>query len=72
MWHFNMKYLQSLLTHWKTSTGGIITILFALWLMEVRYVPTNTLYFNVVYVWPESFFGIVAGIALIYAKDHDK
>ena len=57
---------------WKTTILGVIAIGFGLWLMHVRYVPSNTLRFNLVYVWPESFSLIFAGIGLVHAKDHDK
>ena len=55
---------------WRTTTLGIIAIVFALWLMKVNYVPSQTLYFNLAYVWPAELAIIIAGIGLIHARDH--
>jgi hypothetical protein len=57
---------------WKTSLLGAGSILLGLWVLRVVYVPNNTLYFNICYVWPGAFSLIVAGIGLIHAKDHDQ
>jgi hypothetical protein len=55
---------------WRTTTLGIVTILFALVVARVTYVPTNTLYFNLFYVWPPAISMLMAGIGLIHARDH--
>jgi hypothetical protein len=55
---------------WRTTTLGIASILFGLWLMKITYVPGQTLYFNLVYVWPAEFGLILAGVALIHTRDH--
>ena len=55
---------------WKTTLLGIVSILFGIWTAHVHYVPTAQLYFNICYVWPSSIGLIMAGIGLIYARDH--
>jgi hypothetical protein len=55
---------------WRTTTLGVFAILFGLWLAHVTYVPSNTLKFNVIYVWPSSIALVLAGIGLVHARDH--
>jgi hypothetical protein len=57
-------------TSYRTSILGVVAILFGLWLMRVHYVPNQTLYFNVVYVWPVEFGIILAGWGLLHSCDH--
>lgn len=40
--------------------------------MDVTYVSTNTLYFNVCYVWPGAIALLIVGVALLLAADADK
>lgn len=60
-----------MIKHWKTSLLGVISILLGFWVMHVTYVPSNTLQFNIQYVWPGALALVFAGIGLIHAKDHD-
>jgi hypothetical protein len=55
---------------WRTTTLGMAAILLGLWVMRVTYVPSNTLYFNIVYVWPGAWALIISGIGLVNARDH--
>jgi hypothetical protein len=61
-----------MIRHWKTSLFGLLCIIWGLWLAHVTYVPTNTLRFNLVYVWPAAELFLITGLGLIHAKDHDK
>jgi hypothetical protein len=55
---------------WRTTTFGILSILYGLWVAKVTYVATNTLPFNLCYVWPGAIALILVGIGLIHARDH--
>jgi hypothetical protein len=61
-----------MLKSWKTSLLGSCAICLGTWLMHILYVPGNTLYFNICYVWVGPISLIISGCALILAKDHDK
>jgi hypothetical protein len=55
---------------WRTTTFGLLSIVYGLWLAKVTCVPTNTLRFNPCYVWPGAIALILIGIGLIRARDH--
>ena len=55
---------------WITTTIGIIAILMGLRSMWITYVPTQTLYFNLFYVWSGQCALIFCGWIGIHAADH--
>jgi len=56
--------------HWRTTALGVAAIIVGIWSAHVTYVPTQTLYFNIVYVWTGQIGLIVAGLIGIFASDH--
>lgn len=61
---------RAVVYHWKTSVFGLVCLALGVVSMSHTYVETNTLCFNVVYVWPGAFALIAAGILGICAADH--
>ena len=59
-----------MIKHWRTSLLGLAAIGVGLWSMHATYVATNTIYFNVVYVWPGQLALLLVGAGLLYAADH--
>ncbi len=55
---------------WRTTTFGVLSILYGGWVAHVTYVPTNTLGFNLLYVWPGAMALVLVGVGLIQARDH--
>jgi hypothetical protein len=64
--------MKKIMRHWKTSALGVCAIVGGSWSMDVTYVSTNTLYFNVCYVWPGAIALLIVGVALLLAADADK
>lgn len=58
---------------WRTSAFGWLAVLWGLWLAHVLWVPSATIYFNLVYVMSPPVLFILVGVGLIHACDdkHD-
>jgi hypothetical protein len=57
-------------TSWRTTALGIACIIWGLWCAYVHYVPNQTLYFHLAYVWTPEECLILLGVGLIHAADH--
>lgn len=63
-------HLRGGLQSWRTTLLGVFAICLGVWSATVVWVPTQTVYFNVVYVLPAQTALLIAGWGLIHAKDH--
>jgi hypothetical protein len=55
---------------WRTTTFGVMAVIYGVWVAKVTYVPTNTFGFNLFYVWPGAIALVLAGLGLVHARDH--
>jgi hypothetical protein len=56
---------------WRTTSFGVMAILYGLWVARVAYVPSQTMRFNLCYVWPGAIALVLVGTGLILARDHN-
>jgi hypothetical protein len=55
---------------WRTGSLGFLAVLWGLWLAHVLWVPSQTVYFNLVYVMTNPILFILVGIGLMHARDN--
>lgn len=61
---------KTLGSSWRTSACGVASIAWGLWLAHVLYVPSQSLYFNLVYALPTAELFTFIGIGLLFARDN--
>jgi hypothetical protein len=64
--------IKNFVKHRVTSVFGLGCIVLGAWVLHVHWVPTQTLYFNIVYVEPPALALICCGIIGLYAADSNK
>lgn len=72
MKNYLKNYLKSLARHRITSSLGIAAIGWGIWIANFTYVPYQSLHFNLCYVWSNPIALMIAGLALLHCKDHDR
>lgn len=65
-----MKTLKRIIRHWKTSLFGALAAALGIVSAYHNYVPSNTLWFNVAYVWSGAEALLFVGLLGLFAADH--